>query len=109
MRRALSAVIPLLLLASTAHAGAVGYAQATGYYKKDTRPTLYQPLNVLDSREGTAWCSTSGDYLVDALTFGFKGLTQIDEIRVYTGNGFDADTFQTFSRARKLRVIGPDR
>src|SRR5215471_20290733 len=86
-------------ISSHAWATPIGYAQATGYYKKDTRPTLYQPLNLLDGREITCWCSTSSDPLAETLTFGFKDMAKIDEIRIYTGNGFDDRTFQEFSRA----------
>lgn len=86
---------------------AIGYAQATSYFKKDSRPTLYQPLNLLDGRESTAWCSPTGDPLSEKLTFGFKGAAKIDEVRVYTGNGFDDTTFQTFGRAKKLSIKGP--
>jgi hypothetical protein len=82
----------------------VGYAQATGYYKRDTRPTQYQPLNLLDGREVTAWCARGGDALADVLSFGFHGTAKIDEIRVYTGNGFDEASFQRFGRARKLML-----
>lgn len=85
----------------------IGYAQATGYFKKASRPTLYQPLNLLDAREVTAWCSSSADGLNDALTFGFKGTVSIDEVRIYTGNGFDQSTFEEFSRAKKLSFKGP--
>src|SRR4051812_7994397 len=74
----------------------VGYAQATGCYKRETRPSLYQPLNMLDGREVTAWCSRSGDHLADVLSFGFKGTAKVDEVRVYTGNGFDDATFKQF-------------
>ena len=80
----------------------VAYAQATGYFKKDSRPTLYQPLNMLDAREITAWCSTTGDPLADTVTFGFKGSAKIDEVRIYTGNGFDEQVFRDFGRARKV-------
>lgn len=86
---------------------AIGYAQATGYFKKDSRPTLYQPLNMLDGRESTAWCSPSGDPLSERLTFGFKGPVAIDEVRVYTGNGFDDSTFTSFGRAKKFSITGP--
>ncbi len=99
--------LALLALPATAAAGPIGYAQATGYFKKDTRPTLYQPLNLLDAREATAWCSPTADPLNEQLTFGFKGSTRIDEIRVYTGNGFDESTWQQFSRAKKLSIKGP--
>jgi hypothetical protein len=82
----------------------IGYAQATGYYKKDSRPTLYQPLNLLDAREITSWCSTSADHLADTLYFGFKGLARIDEVRIYTGNGFDEQVFREFGRGHKLAL-----
>lgn len=85
----------------------IGYAQATGYFKRDSRPTLYQPLNLLDGREVTAWCTTTADPLEDQLTFGFKGSAKIDEIRIYTGNGFDETAFQEFSRAKKISLKGP--
>lgn len=87
-------------------APSVGYAYATGYYKKETRPTLYQPLNVLDGREQTAWCTTTSDSLAEVLTIGFKGLARIDEIRVYTGNGLDDPTFREFSRAKEISFSG---
>jgi hypothetical protein len=85
----------------------VGYAQATGYLKKASRPTLYQPLNLLDGREITSWCSTSADPLAEYLTFGFKEPVRIDEVRVYTGNGFDQQTFQQFARGKKFLLKGP--
>jgi hypothetical protein len=97
------AVFPALALA----AAPVGYAQATGYFKKDSRPTLYQPLNLLDGREITAWCSTSADPFAETLTFGFKGRVKIDEVRVYTGNGFDEDSFKTYARGKKFVLKGP--
>lgn len=97
------------LVSASAHAAPpVGYAQATNYFKKDSRPTLYQPLNLLDGRELTAWCTATADPLNDALTFGFKGPATIDEIRVYTGNGFDSETFTAFSRGKKFVLKGPD-
>jgi hypothetical protein len=85
----------------------VGYATATGYFKKETRPTLYQPLNVLDGREITAWCTSSADSLSDQLRFGFKGNVRIDEVRIYTGNGADDASFQEFSRAKKFSLKSP--
>ncbi len=95
----------VLLLALPAVAGGVGYAQATGYFKKDTRPTLYQPLNLLDARDATAWCSTSSDPLNDLLTFGFTAPTKIDEVRIVTGNNFSEATWAEFARASKLVFI----
>jgi hypothetical protein len=82
--------------------GGAGYAQASGYFKQELRPTLYQPLNLLDGRDNTAWCSPTADALNELLTFGFKGTVQIDELKVTTGNNFDANNFGEFSRARKL-------
>lgn len=86
----------------------IGYAQSSNYYKKESRPTLYQPLNLLDGREITCWCSTSSDPLAETLVFGFKELARIDEVRIYTGNGFDDRTFQDFSRAKKIIVRTPN-
>jgi hypothetical protein len=100
-------VLAAPICSATAATPHIGYAQATGYYKKDSRPTLYQPLNLLDGREITSWCSTSSDPLADVLTFGFKDTAKIDEIRIYTGNGFDEHTFQDFSRAKRLVLKGP--
>jgi len=106
MRR--TACLTLLILPLIARAAPqIGYAHATGYYKKDSRPTLYQPLNLLDGRESTCWCTTTADALAETLTFGFKGVAKIDEIRIYTGNGFDDRTFQEFGRARKLSIKAP--
>ncbi len=100
--RTLSLVVCLSSLPSVA--GVVGFAQATGYYKKETRPTLYQPLNLLDGRDATAWCSTTSDPLNDQLSLGFNGVTKIEEIRISTGNGFDQHTWEQFARARKIVI-----
>lgn len=100
--RTLSVMLSLGALSS--FAGPVGFAQATGYYKKDTRPTLYQPLNMLDGRDATAWCSTTSDPLNDQLSFGFNGVTKIEELRISTGNAFDQHTFEQFARARKIVI-----
>jgi hypothetical protein len=113
-RRGRFAVATLgLAAAATALAAAgapqVGYATSDGYYKKESRPTLYQPLNLLDARELTVWCTRSPDSQEDPLRFGFKGVATIDEIRIYTGNGTDEETFQEFSRARKISLRGPSK
>lgn len=92
------------LVAAPASAGGIGYAQATGYFKKDSRPTLYQPLNLLDARDITAWCSTTSDPLNELLSFGFNGPVRIEELRINSGNNFDANTWNEFGRARKLVV-----
>lgn len=82
--------------------GSIGYAQATGYFKKDTRPTLYQPLNLLDGRDNTAWCSPTGDPLNELLSFGATAPVKIDELKITTGNNFDSTTFNEFARAKKV-------
>ena len=92
------------LVAAPVSAGGIGYAQATGYFKKDSRPTLYQPLNLLDARDVTAWCSTTSDPLNELLTFGFNGAVRIEELRINSGNNFDANTWNDYGRARKLIV-----
>lgn len=110
--RTLAPLLPLLALVAAAPAPAapgVGYATSPGYYKKESRPTLYQPLNLLDARELTVWCSRGSDAQEDPIRFGLKGPATIDEIRVYTGNGTDDDTFQEFSRAKKLTLKSPTR
>jgi hypothetical protein len=96
--------VPVIALAAPPQ---IGYAQSTGYFKKASRPTLYQPLNMLDAREVTAWCSPTSDPLNEQLTFGFKGTVSIDEVGIYTGNGFDQTTFFEFSRAKKVSLKGP--
>jgi hypothetical protein len=108
MRRLLiSSALACLFPAAALAQAPIGYAQATGYFKKDSRPTLYQPLHLLDGREATAWCTPTSDPLDERLTFGFKGSVKLDEVRIYTGNGFDESTFGEFSRARKLVIKGP--
>jgi hypothetical protein len=98
--------LAVVLWGLPALAGPVGYAQATGYYKKDSRPTLYQPLNLLDGRDNSAWCTTGSDYLNDTLVFGFKGSARIEEVRITTGNNFDATTFKDYQRAQKFELKG---
>jgi hypothetical protein len=95
----------LVLLSAPAWAGnTIGYAAATGYFKKDSRPTLYQPLNLLDGRDATAWCSPTSDPLGETISFGFKGAVKIEELKITTGNNFDEHTFQEFARAKKLQI-----
>lgn len=82
----------------------IGYAQATGYYKQESRPTLYQPLNLLDGRDPTAWCSPTSDPLGEFITVGFNGPVRVDELHISTGNNFDEHTWSTFARAKKLVI-----
>ncbi len=86
------------------NSGSIGYAQATNYFKKDSRPTLYQPLNLLDARDATAWCSATSDPLNEQLSFGFNGPVRVEELRINSGNNFDANTWNDYSRARKLVI-----
>jgi hypothetical protein len=82
----------------------VGYAQATGYFKKDSRPTLYQPLNLLDARDITAWCTETADPLNDVLTFGFNSPVTIDELKINNGNNFSEEVWKSFARAKKVTL-----
>ena len=107
MRGCTGVLVLALPAVSLAAAPQIGYAQATGYFKRDTRPTLYQPLNLLDGREATAWCSPTADPLSEQITFGFKEPAKIDEVRVYTGNGFDDSTWKDFAKAKKFSLKGP--
>ncbi len=100
----LSCIFLILFPTLVGAAPQIGYAQATGYYKQDTQPMVYQPAHLLDGRESTSWCSPSADPFEETLMFGFKGVTTIDEIRIYTGNGVDDPTFQEFGRAKRLVI-----
>ncbi|MFT3707903.1 MAG: hypothetical protein QM817_09630 [Archangium sp.] len=103
--RTMAVLIALVSTLSLAGApGSIGYAQATGYFKKDSRPTLYQPLNLLDARDATAWCSPSADPLEELLTFGFNGAVKIEEVRINSGNNFDENTWNEYGRARKVVI-----
>lgn len=94
-----------LLISSVALAGnTVGYAQATGYFKRDSRPTLYQPLNLLDARDITSWCTTTSDPLNDVLTFGFNTPVTIEELKINNGNNFSEEVWKDFARAKKVVV-----
>lgn len=106
--RRIAALVALCCAGASVAAPQVGYAQATGYHKQETRPTLYQPLNLLDAREATVWCTRTADHLEDQLTFGFKGAAKVDEVRIYTGNGSDDSTFEEFGRPRKFTFRGPN-
>lgn len=104
---------PVLMLAAAPLALAapppsVGYAQSGDYLEKDSNPGKYTPLNVLDGRDTTVWCAPEGEGAPARLTIGFKGVTTVDEVRVYTGNGTDRDAFKTYARAKKLTVEGKD-
>ncbi len=94
----------MILPAVALSAPPIGYAQSSGHFKKDSKPAQYQPLNLIDGRDSTAWCTPTSDPLSEKLTFGFKGVVTIDEVHVYTGNGESDDAFKSFSRARKLSL-----
>lgn len=91
-------------VAAAAAPTTIGYAQATGYFKQDTRPTLYQPLGMLDGRDATAWCSPTSDPLNELLTFGFTGPVRVTELRINSGNNFDEKTWSDFARVRKIVI-----
>lgn len=94
-----------LMASSVAWAGnTLGYAQASGYFKKDSRPTLYQPLNLLDARDITAWCTETADPLNDELTFGFNTPVTIEELRINNGNNFSEAVWKEFARAKKVLI-----
>jgi hypothetical protein len=99
-----SYLILILLPGLASAASPIGYAQASGYYEQAANPMRYQPLNVLDGRANTSWCSESADMYAASLTFGFKSAAKIDEVRIYTGNGLDERTFEEFGRAKKLVI-----
>ncbi len=99
-----SYLIVILLPGLASAAPQIGYAQATGYYEQAANPMRYHPLNVLDGRASTSWCSASADMYAASLTFGFKSAAKIDEVRIYTGNGLDERTFEEFGRAKKLVI-----
>ena len=99
-----SYLILILLPGVASAAPQIGYAQASGYYEQATNPMRYHPLNVLDGRANTSWCSASADMYAAWLTFGFKSPAKIDQVRIYTGNGLDERTFEEFGRAKKLVI-----
>jgi hypothetical protein len=84
----------------------VGYAQASDYLDKETRPQVYTPLNVLDGRDATVWCASDQQGTRARMTIGFKGVASLDEVRVYTGNGSTRDSFKSYARAKKITLEG---
>jgi hypothetical protein len=110
--RSLPVLASLLLLVSASAALAtppsVGYAQAADYLEKDSRPGRYHPLNVLDGRDNTVWCAPEGEGPRSRITIGFKGVATVDEVRLYTGNGSDRESFKAYARAKKLTLQGKD-
>jgi hypothetical protein len=109
--RSLPVLASLLLAASAPHALAappsVGYAQAADYLDKDAHPQRYHPLNLLDGRDATVWCSAGGES-PGLFTIGFKGVATVDEVRVYTGNGAEREAFKLYARAKKITLQGKD-
>lgn len=99
-----AAMCGVVYAVGSAHAGPMGYAQATGYYKQESRPTLYQPLNLLDGRDATAWCTPTADTLTDHLSFGLKADEKIEEFKISNGNNFSAETWAAFGRAKKIEI-----
>ncbi|ADO73462.1 NADase-type glycan-binding domain-containing protein [Stigmatella aurantiaca] len=99
----LSLVPPLSSLAAQPSAG---YAQAADYLEKDSHPERYSPLNILDGRDTTVWCSPEGRG--SPLSVGFKGIATVDEVRLYTGNGSDRQAFKDYARVKKLTLQGKE-
>jgi hypothetical protein len=111
--RSLPVLANLLILASTSSALAappptVGYAQAADYLEKDAHPERYSPVNVLDGRDTTVWCAPEGQGARPVMTIGFKGVATVDEVRLYTGNGSDRDSYKSYARAKKIALEGKD-
>ncbi len=82
----------------------VSYLQATAFAKQDAKPALFQPLNLLDGKNATAWCSPSSDPLNELIWFGFKEEVTLDSLRITNGNAADAKTFDAFGRVKKLSI-----
>lgn len=86
-------------------AAPVGFARASSSFKSDRRPTLYQPLHLLDGRDATAWCAgAEGDGAGETITVGFKGVATIDALKITTGDAKDEATWKVKNRVRKLVV-----
>lgn len=110
--RSLPVLASLLLVAAAPSAFAaplpsVGYAQAGDYLDKDSHPERYNPLNVLDGRDNTVWCAPEGEGF-RGMTIGFKGVATVDEVRVFTGNNSDRESFKAYPRAKKITLQGKD-
>ncbi|MFN7133522.1 MAG: NADase-type glycan-binding domain-containing protein [Myxococcales bacterium] len=104
----LALALALLSPTSTLAAGAVGYARASSQLKVESRPTLYQPLNVLDGREISVWCEgAEGDGVGQKLVIGFKEEVLVDELQISTGDGKEPSTFAAHHRVKKLVVKEP--
>ncbi len=84
--------------------GTVAYFQATGYSQQSAKPGLFQPLNLIDGKPTTAWCSPTSDPLNELMWFGFKQPVSLDSVRITTGNAADAKSFEAFARVRKLSI-----
>ncbi len=102
---------PLLLLcalwlapaASRAGSQGVAYARSSSQLQGDTKPALYQALNVLDGKGTTVWCEgAEGDGVGETIVVGFKGAASFDEVRITTGHARDAGSFKAHGRVRRL-------
>jgi hypothetical protein len=103
------AVLPLVtvLASSTALAQGspmVAYLQATGFAKQDAKAPMLQPLNLLDGKSTTAWCSPTSDPLNELIWFGFKEEVSLDALRITTGNAGDTKSFDSFGRVQKVSI-----
>jgi hypothetical protein len=106
MRSLPLACLLLAPAAALAAPSAPGYAQAEDYLEKDAHPERYAPLNLLDGRDTTAWC-TAGSAATPVI-IGFKESVTVDEVRVYTGDGTNRESFKAHARAHKLTLTSVD-
>lgn len=103
LSRLFAVVVVAFLLPAPALANGVANAHASSQLKSDTKPALYQALNVLDGNPATAWCEgVDGDGVGETIVVGFKGIGTIDEVRITTGEAKDAASFKAHGRVRQL-------
>ncbi|HEY3449501.1 MAG TPA: hypothetical protein VGK67_24315 [Myxococcales bacterium] len=99
----LSLVVAALTPAAARAGGGVAYVKASSQLKSDTKPALFQALNILDGKETTVWCEgVEGDGVGETLNVGFKGAAAIDEVRITTGDARDAASFKLHGRVKQL-------
>lgn len=106
MRSLLLAPLLLATIASAASTVPPGYVETSDWLERKAQPERYGPLNLLDGRDTTAWCST-GDSPAP-ITIGFKDAVTVDEVRVYTGDGTDRAAFKARARVKKLTLTSVD-
>jgi hypothetical protein len=98
------AVLTLPPLAAAQAPAGVGYAQVRDYFRREAQPERYGALNLLDGRDASAWCTPGPDPLDVPVTIGFKDSVTLDEVRIFTGDGKDAESFRKASRAKEFSL-----